>query len=187
MNEDYKEKELEFSDVLKIGILFITLLIVSFYLGYFSGKRTASEKCKTKVEPEKIVKKEPEKIVLPEEKKRISEKTKKKENKSAKSRQISNTAKNKPEKKKSSSEDTKKVSYPSGWYVQVVATQTKYEALKVYNKFKGYPVKLFYPKDGDPWYRVRIGPYPNKNTAKIILIKIKKEKKIRGFIVYVND
>ncbi len=187
MNEDYKEKELEFSDVLKIGLLFITLLIVSFYLGYFSGKRTALEKCKTEIKPQKIVKKEPEKIVLPEEKRKKTVETKKREKKVVKPQQVSYTTKKKPEKKKISSDDTKKVYYSSGWYVQVIATQTKDEALKVYRKFRSYPAKLFYPKDGDPWYRVRIGPYPNKNTAKIILIKIKKEKKIRGFIVYVND
>ncbi len=186
MKEDINEKEVSFSDTLKVGLLFILMLVVSFYLGYFAGKYS-KKSLKTE---KRVEKKEKDNFKVFSKKKGSTEKNDKdkkvvKSEDKFKEEKLSSRVNLKLKKAESSIE--RKESYPAGWYVQVMATKNKSEALKTVSKFRSYPVKLFKPKDNDPWYRVRVGPYKTKNSAKIILIKIKKEKKIRGFIVKVNE
>ncbi len=186
------EYDVNYLQIIVFVFVFISLLIISFFAGYYAGKKSSEQK----------------KEIIQTKKKGGIEKTTQRKlgtiEKSGHSDKIKRDVGQKPEKKQENKnivsvkketgkkqvkkEDRKKIhkrNYRRGYYIQVAAfkdlNSAKKKAKRYRRKFK---VIIYYPKPEDTtkWYRLWIGPYSNKRILNKTLERLKKEFGKKGFV-----
>jgi len=188
MTEDKPKKEYDISyfHVIIFILALVVLFLISFFAGYYAGKSSLPEQ---KIEPKKNkivaekgntksdlrVKKtqKKEEVKLPKED--VTDIEGKREKK-----QEANKIKTDDNKEllKDISNDDKAVEYRKGFYVQVAAEKSLNVAKKKADTFrKEFGVVIFYPfpKEDENWYRVRIGPFQEREEAQEVVDKVKSK------------
>ncbi len=196
------EYEVSYLHLIFFVLIFILLLLISFFIGYKTGEKG---KCK-KVESILVKgKRENTKSISPvkgkgmpevktKEKARVEKPVPKVEEKVSRKEELVKKEEKKETiakklEKKEGVEKSKKKKYRSGYYVQIAAAKDFKLAEKEARKYRKYfKVVIFTPSETDrrKFYRLRTGPFRTKAQAKSFLLKIKSRYKIKGFIVKID-
>jgi cell division septation protein DedD len=188
------EYDVNYLQIIVFIIVFISLLLISFFAGYYAGKKSSGQEkeilqTKKKGEIKKIAQRKPNNSEKSDTssfqpQKRIEQKTEKKRE-SLEITPVKQKIKKKPIKKVINKKGISKRSYRKGYYIQIAAfkdlNSAKKKAKRYRRKFK---IIIYYPKPEDTtkWYRLWIGPYSNKTSLNKTLKRLKKEFGKKGFI-----